>query len=342
MANIEDFRTRKWNLTINNPLDKGLTREVIKEIVSEFKNVLYWCISDEIGAGGTPHVHMFIVFSNARSFSTLKNKFPTAHLEACRGTNKQNRDYVFKEGKLSGSDKEETNIKDSHEEFGELPLERQGKRSDLDDLYDMVQSGMSAQQIIEENPTYMLRRQQIEELIFDKHRKTFGNTFRDMNVTYAYGVSGSGKTSDIVKEFGYSNIYRVVDYSHPFDSYSGQDVIVFEEYRSQFHISTLLNMIDGHPFDLPCRYHNKVACYTKVFFTSNIPLKELYVNVQQREEETFRALLRRIHQIKIYDAEGVRVMKTQKYVNENMILFRQPDPDGWIHVPEGVQTELPF
>lgn len=342
MSSTNNSRSRKWQITINNPLDKGYTREVIIDKVKALSSVVYWCISDEVGAGGTPHCHFFICFANACRFSTLQNNFEGGHFEMCNGTCEQNRDYVFKIGKHKNTDKEQTNIKDSHAEFGEMPVERKGKRNDLDDLYDMVLAGMSAKDIIQDNPSYMRMRKEIDELIYDRQMDLFGNRFRDMDVTFVYGQSGSGKTSDIVKEYGYKNIYRVVDYQHPFDNYAGQDVIVFEEFRSQFHISNLLNMIDGHPYDLPCRYHNKVACYTKVFFTSNISLNDLYSNVQEKEPETFRALLRRIHKVKIYKSDSVELMDIDKYISEHMAFFQKPDKDGFIIVPDNLQFELPF
>lgn len=340
MASSNDTRSRKWQVTINNPLEKGYTRETIKEKVSTLTSLVYWCISDEKGAGGTPHVHFFLAFSNAVRFSTLLRLFDGGHFEMCNGTCEQNRDYVFKIGKHSGTDKEETNLKETHEEFGEMPVERKGKRNDLDDLYDMVRAGLSTQEIIKDNPAYMLRRKEIDELIYDRRSETFGNMYRDMQVTFVYGSTGAGKTSDIIKENGgYKNLYRVVNYKNPFDNYDGEDIIVFEEFRGQFDISVLLNMIDGHPYDLPCRYHNKVACYTKVFFTSNVPLKDLYKDVQYNEEETWRALLRRIHYIKQYDGSRVRTLTTSEYVSRWMPALTG---DGFVKIPENVQQQLPF
>lgn len=340
MSTAVNSRSRKWQITINNPVDKGYTREVIKEKVTSLSSIIYWCIADEVGAGGTPHCHMFLAFANAIRFSTLLKMFEGGHFEMCNGTCEQNRDYVFKIGKHKGTDKEETNIPESREEFGEMPIERKGKRNDLDDLYDMVQAGMSAAEIIKDNPTYMTKRKEIEEMIYDRQNELFGNKFREMTVTFIFGSTGTGKTSGIIKENGgYKNIYRVVDYKNPFDGYSGEDIIVFEEYRGQINISTLLNAIDGHPFELPCRYHNKVACYTKVFFTSNVPLKNLYRSVQCEDPETWYAFLRRIHWVKQYTGENIRVMNIREYTNKWCPV---PDNDRFYKVTEDEQEKLPF
>ena len=116
-----------------------------------------------------------------------------------------------------------------------------------------------------------------------------------MTVKYIWGDTGSGKTRGIMDQYGYDNVYRVTNYnSGAFDSYAGQDIILFEEFSSQFPIEQMLVLLDGYPLMLPCRYANKVACYTKVYLTSNKPLSAQYVDVQSSNPRTFDALKRRI------------------------------------------------
>jgi hypothetical protein len=66
----------------------------------------------------------------------------------------------------------------------------------------------------------------------------------------------------------------------------------------------MLNYLDVHPLNLPARYSNRQACYTKVYITSNIPLEKQYKNVQYDEPATWAAFLRRIHHIVEFTAEG--------------------------------------
>ena len=116
-------------------------------------------------------------------------------------------------------------------------------------------------------------------------------------MTYIFGSTGAGKTRSVMDKYGYLNCYRVTDYRHPFDTYDGQDVLILEEYRSQFKIADLLNYLDGYPLLLPCRYFNRQACYTKVFIISNLPLEKQYANVVQ---ESRAAFYRRVHQVREY------------------------------------------
>ncbi len=300
---MKDTRSRKWQITINNPKEKGFDHERIKEQLGTFKSCVYWCLSDEIGENGTYHTHVFMACSDAVRFSTIKKKFERAHFEMAKGTSKENRDYIFKEGKWEKDKKKETNLPETHEEFGDMPVERQGQRNDLIDLYDMIKQGLSNFDIIEENPAYMMHIDKIERARQIVKEEKFKNVLRDLEVTYIWGDTGTGKTRSVMDQYGYENVYRITDYHHPFDSYKGQDVVIFEEFRSSLKIQEMLNYLDRYPLELPCRYLNKIACYTKVYIISNIPLTCQYDYIQQQYPETWEAFCRRIYNIQHFTRE---------------------------------------
>jgi hypothetical protein len=303
-----DTRSRKWQITINNPAEKGFTHERIKEELSKFSSMIYWCMSDEIGEEGTYHIHIFLALSSASRFSTIKSRFDGGHFEMANGTSQQNKDYVFKEGKWEKDKKAGTNLKETHEEYGEMPIERQGSRTDLQDLYDMINDGLSNYQIIEIESKFLFNIDKLERIRQTIREEQFKNEFRKLEVTYIYGSSGSGKTRGVMEKYGYQNVYRVTDYLHPFDGYKGQDVLVFEEfYSNNVKIHDMLNYLDGYPLVLPCRYMNQTACYTKVFLITNIPLAQQYLGIQEDHPETWIAFLRRIGSVQNFTLDGVTV-----------------------------------
>lgn len=311
-----DVRSRKWLVTINNPVDKGFDHNAIKAQLLLFKNCVYWCMSDEIGKdGGTYHTHIFICCSGAVRFSTLKKRFTGAHFDVCKGTALDNKNYVFKEGKWSNTEKEDTRVDGMQEEWGECPVERQGQRNDINDLYAMIKDGLSNYEIIESSPQYMLNLDKIERCRQVVQDEKYKSTWRELQTMYVYGQTGAGKTRTIMELYGYEHVFRVTDYEHPFDGYKGQDVIVFEEFRSSMRIGDMLNYLDGYPVELRCRYANKVACYTKVYLVSNIPLTEQYRDIQDTQSETWNAFLRRIHSVKIYLDGTVKEMTCSDYIN---------------------------
>lgn len=301
MAN--DTQSRKWQLTINNPTEKGFTHERIRAELDSLKSVIYWCMADEIGENGTYHTHVYIQGKGAMRFSTIKKRFDSAHIEMAKGTALQNREYVSKSGKWEKDKKHETCVDGTFEEWGEMPVERQGARNDLADLHAMVKEGLSDYDILEQMPEAMLQLDKIQLTRQVIVQEKYKNSWRDLTCVYIYGDTGTGKTRSVMEKYGYENVFRVTDYFHPFDNYRGQDVIIFEEFRSGFRIADMLNYLDGYPLELPCRYANKYACYTKVYIISNIPLSEQYRNQPQ---ESFNAFLRRINYVLHYTLQGIR------------------------------------
>lgn len=200
----KDTQSRKWQLTINNPLEKGLTHSTIKEIMENFKTVEYWCMCDEVGLEeNTPHTHIFFYSANGVLFSKVKKYFEKAHIEHCKGTCSQNRDYIRKEGKYKNDEKIKTNLTETFEEFGTMPTERQGARNDLADLLDMITAGLDTSTILEQYPNYMLQLDKIERTRQIMLESKYKNVFRNMEVQYIFGAPGSGKTRGVMEKFGF-------------------------------------------------------------------------------------------------------------------------------------------
>lgn len=292
-----DKASRKYQLTINNPQENGYSHEIIKETLKTFSSLKYWCLCDEIGENGTYHTHIYVIFKNAVMFSTMQKKFYGAHLEFAQGTNKENYEYIRKDGKWKDDKKHETNIADTFEEFGELPPDRNSSNNISAEVYEMIKDGASDQDILETYPGYMTKIDYINKTRQTLLKEKYKDTWRDVEVTYIYGDTGTGKTRSVMDKYGYSNVYRVTDYAHPFDGYKGEDVILFEEFRSSLPLKDMLTLLDGYPVELPSRYTNKVACYTKVYFATNIPLDEQYKNVQREEPQSWDAFCRRINTV---------------------------------------------
>lgn len=317
---LKDTQGRKWLLTINNPADKGLDHKAIQEGLTQFPSLLYWCMADE--QGETYHTHVFFALEHPTRFSTIKRRFPVAHIDRAEGTATECRAYVQKSGKWADSNKAETSIPGTFEEWGELPVERQGERTDLALLYQLIKDGLSNYEIMEQNPDYMLSLEKVERARQAMREQQYRETFRTLEVTYIWGATGTGKTRSVMEKYSYSGVYRVTDYAHPFDSYAGEDVLLLDEYSSNFKIRDLLNYLDGYPLNLPARYSNRVACYTKVYIISNLCLSKQYPDIQFDSPMTFSALIRRIHTVIHYTAPGeFQEYGTAEYM-DNPFLWR--------------------
>ncbi len=301
MSKKSDTKSRKYQLTINNPQEANITHETINTIMKEIKWV-YYCLCDEIGEQKTPHIHIFFVCENAIRFSTLKKLFPTAHIESAIGSCKENRDYIRKEGKYLNSDKKETNMPETFEEYGEMPLDRVSKNERISDqVLQMLEDEKSIAEIIKAFPSYATRIAQLEKARQTILEDKYGSNWRDVDVTYISGETATGKTRFVMEKYGYPNVYKITNYKNPFDNYRGEDVILFDEFRSSIPLTDMLQYIDGYPCRLPARFADKIALFTKVYIVSNIDLDKQYPNIQNEDAFTWNAFVRRINNIKKFE-----------------------------------------
>lgn len=317
---LEKKQSRKWMVTINNPLDHGFTHDAIIALMSGVRGQsLYWCMCDEEGDEcETLHTHIFIYRSSPFTARQIDNLFPKMHRDNCYGTALESRAYVLKDGEKfnkapdgsydytdsKGKRHQGINYSDSFFEFGTCPDEHQGKSAAAVLIVDMVRDGASNREIVETVASAYKDIDKIERTRSMFRDAQYANCWRDLAVTYIFGSTGSGKTRSVMDRYGYSNCYRVTDYKHPFDTYDGQDVIIFEEFRSSLKHGDMLNYLDGYPLLLPCRYFNRQACFTKVFIITNVPPEDQYPNI---DKESRLAFWRRIHTITEYMGNGFNV-----------------------------------
>lgn len=328
-----DTQSFMYQLTINAPLEKGWTHEHILEVFrGNFKTLVYICMGDE--QGSMYHTHIFIVFASRVRFSMIKRYFEEAHIEKCKGSVSDNVNYVKKTGKWENDEsKQEKRIEGTFEEHGAQPPDSKGKRSDMSELYQMVIDNMTNAEILAQNQDYILQIDKIDKVRTTILTEKYKDTVRlDLEVIYISGVTGTGKTRGVLEKNGYANVYRVTDYLHPFDSYNGQPVIAFDEFRSSLRIKEMLLFCDIYPIELPSRYTNKYACYNKVYIISNWSLEKQYAEVQREDKESWDAFLRRIHKIIVYDKDGnVKEYKSVKAYMER---------DEYMQIDDN--EELPF
>lgn len=292
-------RSRKWLLTINNPqlldeniyLFKNLCRYIEKEIKPD-----YYCYSFERGTKeGTLHIHIFLYFNNARTGSSLKKKFPTAHIDLCRGTIKQNRNYVFKENLSDvNGDKADTKLEGMQYESRECPEEKQGKRTDLECIKDFLSAGMKPKEILAVDLKYYRYETIIRKAYFDMRCRATPIK-RNVNVIVHIGETGSGKSNNVIA-LPENETYFYTDYSAGgMDMYNGEKILFMDEFRAQIPYNQLLLILDGYKVPIHARYNNVYSLWDEVHITSVIPPEDWYKNDNVRD--TYEQLKRRIKTI---------------------------------------------
>ena len=319
MASLDNVQSRKWIITINNPLEHGLDHSTIIEKLRTVRGKsIYWCLCDEEGDEcETLHTHIFLYRSSPFTAQQINNLFPNCHRDKGYGTVQEIRDYIRKEGDkfqkdgdgsydyvdTTGKRHKGINYIHTFEEYGKIPDEHQGKSAASELIVSLIREGASNQEIVDTVNSAYKDLEKIERVRSMYRDAKFADSWRDLQVTYIFGKTGSGKTRSVMETYGYRNVYRVTDYKHPFDNYDGQDVVIFEEFRGGLKHGDMLNYLDGYPLLLPCRYFNRQACFTKVFIITNIPPDEQYTNV---DKESRMAFYRRIHKVE-HRQEGGRI-----------------------------------
>jgi predicted DNA-binding protein YlxM (UPF0122 family) len=317
--NKKDTQSLKYLLTFNNPTFKKngeFTHEKIKDIlVTKFKSIEYFCLADEIADTGTPHTHLFCYFKSAVRFSQIQKYFNHAEIETAKGTCQQNMEYISKTGKWAEDVKADTSVDGTFEEWGEMPVERQGARNDLNILYAMIKDGFSDMEIIEHSPAYMKRLSDIERVRQSLLKSEYQDKFRIMENIFIHGNTETGKSKYVLEKYGYKNVYRITNYRNMFDGYKGQNVIAFEEFNGKIPLQDMNIFLEGYPLELPCRYFDKQACYEKVYIISNLKLEEIYKNEKDLIPEVYKAFIRRIHKIlHFYEKGKFHEYDTQAYM----------------------------
>lgn len=307
---------RDYCITYNNPKE---TDEEFFEYLKNFEHIKYFVFQREIGEQNqTIHIQAYIEFTLGKRFETVKKLLPTAHIERRRGSKSQARDYCKKD---------ETQFS-KWIEYGEFV--EVGERSDLNDIVELAKNGATDYEIMQLYPTQYLRYYQaILRVRQTSIENQYKGVFRTLDVTYLYGEPGVGKSRYVMEKYGYENVYRLTNYRHGcFDGYQGQKIIVFEEFRSSFKLENMLNFLDGYPMLLPCRYNDKMACYTTVYIISNLEFNQQYPEIQKDFPTSWKAFCRRVHHIKKMQSDG-------NLLDESLLGKLTP-------LPEYAQGKIPF
>lgn len=275
-------RSRRWTVNLHKP-EKYDTTTFLERFDNEsVPNVKRCFVFHEIcPKSGAPHWQAMIEFVNAKSRSALDkwSGFHWSDSQPSSGTSFENYNYCSKDG-------------NPVIEYGDIPLET-GEPSTWEKIRLLIENGLDNFQIAQVFPFAAIRcHAAIEKYRLEYELKN--PYWRDVVTTYMSGDTGTGKTRFVMEKYGYSNVYRITNYKNPFDQYRGQDVIVFEEFRNSIKIEQMLNYLDGYPLELPCRYADRLAKFTKVYIITNWDLSLQYQSIQENHEETFNAFLRRL------------------------------------------------
>jgi len=232
---------------------------------------------------GRLHYHIYFRFKSKKKLSTLIRMMGSNQIACffCKGNEQECRDYCHKIGKHIAKNKYVENI-GWVGDFDENQGRGKGHRSDIDNVIAAVENeGAGAGEIARRFPNEYIRMGRgIQEWIIT--RKEMPPLLRqDFHVLYFWGESGVGKSYRVKMDPIWSaSLYVVPDGLHPWDGYSDQETVLFDEWNSEtWPLNQMNNYLDPYRLELSCRYHNKYAAWRRVVICSNFSPSQAYAHI---------------------------------------------------------------
>jgi len=247
-------------------------------------------VNYEIGDEGTPHMHMVLEDPHTIRFKAVKELYKGVHIEPTRGNKKQAEDYINKRGEFE--DKKHTVVVEAKYR-GEI-RGRQGYRSDLDKIDELIQEGYTHGEICDTSIRNRRFNHLIKDAFFSK-KKREQDVLREIKVFYHFGNSDPQNQydfMDLVNQYGKESIYRVTDVTKGcFDLYDGEKVLFVKGFEQGMSMQQLTSYLDGYQTQIHCRYSNSIACWDEVHLASIYSPEEVYSYVVKQEYQKREAYI---------------------------------------------------
>lgn len=254
---------RFWCFTINNPTDDDLKH--VNDI--ECNYLIY---GEEVGEEGTPHYQGYVEFKSNKRLSALKKSIPRAHFEVRKGSQEQAIEYCKKEDKFH--------------ERGEYTVPRQGKRTDLEEVRDVVRKTGSMRAVVDVAKSYQSIK--CAEVLL-KYVEPTRNS--QPTVHWYYGQTGTGKTRTAIEEAG--DEYWISGRNLKWwEGYDGHTKIIFDDFRKDFcTFHELLRILDRYPYRVETKGGSRQLLATQIWITTQYSPETIYDTREDVDQ-----LLRRI------------------------------------------------
>ncbi|HEM3726757.1 TPA: replication protein RepA, partial [Streptococcus suis] len=230
----------------------------------------------EIGDNGVHHAHLILEAKNQTRFSAIQKLYPAIHVELTRGSREQVIAYLNKSGKHE--EKSHTTVVPMIN-HGIIEANQQGKRTDLETIQELLEAGLSPEQIMRQNLSYRKFSKMIKEHYYQMQVENAPLT-KDMKVYWHMGGAGSGKSFSQVqlkKTFGTDSVYVLSDYgTGGLDNYVGQPILFMDEFKGDIDYQTFLKLLDVYPNQVHARYSNIYALWDTVHISSIFTPYQIY------------------------------------------------------------------
>lgn len=268
---------RNFCITLNN-----WTQGELADLLSY--NFQFLILAEEVGPEcGTPHLQGYAELDKQMRLSGIK-KIPglaRAHIEPRRGTQEEAITYC----KKPDTPEDKIHIK------GEP--KKDGVRKDLLQAKEEINQGKTVDELTIEDPMlyhmYGRTLNKLEEIAFRKKFRTWTTEGE-----WYWGKTGVGKSHRAFEGYNPETHYVLnVNDNGWWDGYTGQEIVIINEFRGQIPYGELLDLTDKWPKTVKQRNKAPVPFLAKkIIITSCSPPENIYGNVFD-DQERVDQLLRR-------------------------------------------------
>lgn len=271
---LGNTKARRFQLTLNEV-------EKYEDLLKYLKGLktLTYLISckEKAPTTGHEHIHIFICFSSSLKLSV--KKCCGAHIEYCKGSNKQNIDYIKKDGDLL-------------DEIGEIPRERGGAHTvgELKAIEDPEE--LDWKQL--NTWTKIHDKKNEEDQFFNMLEEIEKDDLKAPEIIYICGDSGKGKTYKAYKialsKFEKKDIGKLTIENNFIEITNDKaKCFVIEEFRpSQIKAASFLQLTDKYGYTCNIKGSFKSIRPQCIIIASIIKPEDLYKNEEINKQFTRR------------------------------------------------------
>jgi len=323
------YNGRYFVFTVNNPNTKCQPYISFGDIIGEKIGVSYaiWCLEE--GKSHTRHLQGYMQLKSKSKLAALRNKlaFTGGWFCSAKGTAQQNIDYISHTGKHS----DKPGLLEGPWSIGECVTGKgMGSRSDIDDLVNSIKNGKSVKQLCEQHTNTMLKyfsnATKIQQVLNVSVRR-----WRTELFIYT-GVAGSGKSYKAHKdgqeflnsigkgdEIPYDVLIPKKGETLWFQDYTGQSVVIFDDFYGSIDIDTMKRLIDEYPVKVNMKNGHGEFLARRVYITSNIGWRNWWASDLLSNSNNENAIVRRItgeqHFTEVYNPDAPVVMLNNQDIN---------------------------
>lgn len=281
-------RSRGWVFTINN-----YTEDEIETVKSLTRGSVYVIAGFEVGKKtGTPHIQGYVYYTNARSYSAMKDRIGRSWIKAAKGTGVQNQAYCSKQG-------------DVFVEHGVPP--KQGERTDIEAVYDQLRDGASMRTILEGDNNLQCLQIAEKYLKYKEEERDFVT-----EIKVYWGPPGAGKTRAAREWLGEDTYTCNRTTSKFWDGYDAHQGVLIDDFRSDWcKFVELLGITDRYAYRVEVKGGARQLRARKIAITSPFHPRDWFSGISEDIDQ----LMGRISEIHHIDGSSSRRSMPKEFRN---------------------------